>query len=397
MAEIERAKPAPETKTKGSEGPEEERSLLSYLNPFYGRVTTAQLLLFTKYFATLNKAGISVLRTLATLARQMTNPRFRQIIFRMRDEVEGGIPLNAAFRKNEDVFGLLYVNLVRVGEESGRLFNVLDRLAALLERQLKLRRRVLAAMTYPAIITVVATGVVLFLMLAVIPNFAKLFQQFGQELPWATQVVIDTSTFIGNNFLNITAILLGIVLVLYQVNQTKGGKYFFDGLKLKVPMFGELTQKYNIALYARNLATLFQSGVTIITGMKISVEAVDNAVIAEALLSVVRDVEGGKPIAKALGQVNIMPELSTQMIEVGEESGNLDEMLEKVADFYEDEINFLIDQLTALVEPAFIVVLGSIVGFIVVAMYLPIFRMAKVVTGGGGAGGPAGPGLPGAG
>ncbi len=392
MADIERAKPAPEAKAKvkGSEGPDEERSLLSYLNPFYGRVTTAQLLLFTKYFATLNKAGIPVLRTLATLARQAVNPRFKNIIFRMRDEVEGGIPLNAAFRKNEDIFGLLYVNLVRVGEESGRLFNVLDRLATLLERQLKLRRRVLAAMTYPAIITVVATGVVLFLMLAVIPNFAKLFQQFGQELPWATQVVIDTSTFLGNNFLNITAIVLGFFLVLYQVNQTKGGKYFFDGLKLKVPLFGELTQKYNIALYARNLATLFQSGVTIITGMKISVEAVDNAVIAEALLSVVRDVEGGMPIAKALGQVNIMPELSTQMIEVGEESGNLDEMLEKVADFYEDEINFLVDQLTALVEPAFIVVLGSIVGFIVVAMYLPIFRMAKVVTGGGGAGGPGG-------
>ncbi|NLI76688.1 MAG: type II secretion system F family protein [Candidatus Riflebacteria bacterium] len=392
MADTEKPKPTPDAKP--ADGGEEERSLLSYLNPFYGRVTVSQLLLFTKYFATLNKAGIPVLRTLATLARQISNPRFRHIIFRMRDEVEGGLPLNMAFRKNEDIFGLLYVNLVRVGEESGRLFNVLDRLSQLLDRQLKLRRRVLSAMTYPAIITVVATGVVLFLMLVIIPNFAKLFQQFGQELPWATQVVIDTSTFIGNNFLNLTAVTLGFFLVIYQVNQTQGGKHFFDSVKLKIPMFGDLTLKYNIALYARNLATLFQSGVTIINGMRISVEAVDNAVIAESLLSVVRDVEGGMPIAKALTAVNVMPELSTQMIEVGEESGNLDEMLEKVADFYEDEINFLVDQLTAMVEPAFIVVLGGIVGFIVVAMYLPIFRMAKVITGGGGGG--ATPGLPGA-
>ncbi len=383
MAETDKTKPKPEPKPEAAE---EERSLLSYLNPFYGRVTVSQLLLFTKYFATLNKAGIPVLRTLATLARQVTNPRFRNLIFRMRDEVEGGLPLNMAFRKNEDVFGLLYVNLVRVGEESGRLFNVLDRLSQLLDRQLKLRRRVLSAMTYPAIITVVAVVVVLFLMLMVIPNFAKLFAQFGQELPWPTQVVIDTSAFIGNNFLNIIAVVLGFFLVLYQVNQTKSGKYFFDSLKLKIPMFGDLTLKYNIAMYARNLATLFQSGVTIINGMRISVEAVDNAVIAESLLSVVRDVEGGMPIAKALATVNVMPELSTQMIEVGEESGNLDEMLEKVADFYEDEINFLVDQMTAMVEPVFIVVLGSIVGFIVVAMYLPIFRMARVITGGSGGG-----------
>jgi len=382
----EKAKPKSEPKPPPEGYQEEEFSIFSYINPFYGRVTASQLLLFTKYFATLNKGGIPVLRTLGTLARQTANIRFRNIIVRMREEVEGGIPLNMAFRKNEEIFGLLYVNLIRVGEESGRLYNVLERLSSLLDRQLKLRRRVLAAMTYPAIISVVATGVVLFLMLAVIPNFAKLFAQFGQELPWATQTVIDVSNFIGENLLNILAVTLGFFLVIYQVNQTHGGKYFFDSMKLKLPMFGDLSQKYAVSMYSRNLATLFQSGVTIISGMKISVEAVDNLVISEALSTVVRDVEGGMPIAKALSAINVMPEMSTQMIEVGEESGNLDEMLEKVADFYEDEINFLVDQLTALVEPAFIVVLGTIVGFIVVAMYLPIFKMAKVVTGNAGAG-----------
>jgi type IV pilus assembly protein PilC len=193
------------------------------------------------------------------------------------------------------------------------------------------------------------------------------------------------SNFIGRNTLNLIAgaILTGIGL--YQANNTAGGRKFFDWIKLKMPMFGGLIQKYLIALYARNLATLFQSGVNIISAMKISNESVENVVLAESLDVVVKDVEGGLPIARALARVNVMPELSTQMIEVGEESGNLDEMLEKVAEFYEDEINFIIDQLTALVEPAFIVVLGTIVGVIVLAMYLPIFRMAKVVSGGSGA------------
>lgn len=366
------------------DGPgEEERGILSYLNPLHNYISTAEILLFTKYFSTLTKAGIPVLRCLATLSRQMKVHRFKSMIWKMRDSVEGGMPLNMSFKENEDIFGILYVNLIRVGEESGRLFLVLERLNTLLDRQIKLRRKVLAALTYPAVVTVVALGVVLFLMLAVIPQFTKLFQQFGQELPLPTQIVIGTSDFIGNNIFNLIAGGLGFMLVLYQVNQSEGGKRFFDTVKLKLPFFGVLVQKYNIAMFSRNLATLFQSGVTIINGMKISIEVVENVVLREALVKVIREVEGGQPIARALERVEVMPELSTQMIEVGEESGNLDEMLERVAEFYEDEINFLIDQLASLIEPAFIVVLGSIVGTIVLAMYLPIFRMARVVSGGG--------------
>ncbi|HNV72542.1 MAG TPA: type II secretion system F family protein [Candidatus Ozemobacteraceae bacterium] len=377
-----------------SDGPgEQKRPILSYLNPFYNMISLSEILIFTKYFSTLIKAGIPVLRCLSTLSRQMSTWRFKNTIWTMRNEVEGGIPLHATFKKNEDIFGLLYVNLVRVGEESGRLFNCLDRLGHLLDRELKLRRKVLSAMTYPAIISIVAIGVVTFLMVVVIPQFSKLFSQFGQELPYPTQVVINISNFIKDNILNLIAGSIGFLLVLYQVNQTEGGRNFFDNLKLKIPLFGTLTQKYNIALFARNLSTLFQSGVPIISGMKISIEVVENVVIAQALQKVVREVEGGTPIARALERVEIMPELSTQMIEIGEESGNLDEMLERVAEFYEDEINFLIDQMAALIEPAFIVVLGTIVGGIVLAMYLPIFRMARVVSGGGG-GGMAGGGAP---
>lgn len=371
-------------KRRPTEGPgEDTRSILSYLNPFHNMIGLSEILIFTKYFATLIKAGIPVMRCLGTLSRQMSSWRFKNTIWTMRNEIEGGIPLHATFKKNEDIFGLLYVNLIRVGEESGRLYNCLDRLGNLIDRELKLRRKVLSAMTYPAIITLVATAVVTFLMVVVIPQFSKLFAQFGQELPYPTQVVINISTFIKDNILNLIAGTIGGLLVLYQVNQSESGRMFFDSLKLKLPIFGNLTQKYNIALFSRNLSTLFQSGVPIISGMKISIEVVENAVLAQALHKVVREVEGGTPIARALERVEVMPELSTQMIEIGEESGNLDEMLERVAEFYEDEINFLIDQMSALIEPAFIVVLGTIVGGIVLAMYLPIFRMARVVSGGG--------------
>lgn len=370
------------------EGPgEENRSIFSYINPFYGSVGLGEKLLFTKYFATLTKAGISVLRSLGTLSRQMKTWHFRKVIWDTKTEVEGGLPLNVCFKKNEDIFGILYANLIKVGEESGRLFMVLDRLSKLLERQIAIRRRVLGALTYPAIISLVALGVVLFLMLFVIPQFANLFSQFNQELPWLTQTVIDVSSFLGNNVLNLMAAAVAFSIGIYQINQTEKGRWFFDWIKLKLPIFGGLLQKYLVALYARNLATLFESGINIISAMKISNEVIDNVLIRKSLEDVVREVEGGIPIARALARVDIMPELSTQMIEVGEESGNLDEMLEKVAEFYEDEINFLIDQITAMVEPAFILVIGTIVGFIVLAMYLPIFRMAKVVTGGSTAGG----------
>ncbi len=375
------------------EGPgDENRSILSYMNPFYGSVGLSEKLLFTKYFATLTRAGISVLRSLGTLSRQMKTWHFRKVIWDTKSEVEGGMPLNVSFKKNEDIFGLLYANLIKVGEESGRLYMVLERLGTLLERQISIRRRVLGALTYPAIISMVALGVVLFLMLFVIPQFANLFAQFNQELPWLTQTVIDISGFLGNNVLNLMAGMVALSIAIYQINQTEKGRWFFDYLKLKTPVFGGLTQKYLVALYARNLATLFESGINIISAMKISNEVIDNVIIRKSLEEVVREVEGGNPIARALSKADIMPELSTQMIEVGEESGNLDEMLTKVAEFYEDEINFLIDQITAMVEPAFILVIGTIVGFIVLAMYLPIFRMAKVVTGGTTAGAPA-PGL----
>lgn len=365
------------------EGPgDENRSILSYLNPFYGSVGLSEKLLFTKYFATLTRAGISVLRSLGTLSRQMKTWHFRKVIWDTKVEVEGGLPLNVSFKKNEDIFGLLYANLIKVGEESGRLYMVLQRLCTLLERQIAIRRRVLAALTYPAIISLVALGVVLFLMLFVIPQFANLFSQFNQELPWLTQVVIDLSGFLGNNVLNLLAGVVAFSIAIYQINQSEKGRWFFDWIKIKTPVFGGLLQKYLVALYARNLSTLFESGINIISAMKISNEVIDNVIIRKSLEEVVREVEGGNPIARALARAGIMPELSTQMIEVGEESGNLDEMLEKVAEFYEDEINFLIDQITAMVEPAFILVIGTIVGFIVLAMYLPIFRMAKVVTGG---------------
>lgn len=372
---------------------EENRSVFSYINPFYGTVRLGEKLLFTKYFATLTRAGISVLRSLGTLSRQMKTYALRKMIYESKIAVEGGMPLYMCFKQNDDIFDMLYSNLIRVGEESGRLFNVLDRLSQLLERQIGIRRKVLSAMTYPFIIVLVAMAVVLFLMLFVIPQFAKLFKQFGQELPWLTQFVIDVSSFLGTNLLYIIAGAIAAFIAMYQINRTEAGHRFFDRIKLHIPIFGKLHQKYIISLYTRNLATLFESGINIISSMKITNESVENFVLRDSLEDVVKEVEGGIPIARALEKVKLMPELSTQMIEVGEESGNLDEMLIKVSEFYEDEINFSIDQMTALIEPAFILIIGFIVGVIVLAMYLPIFRMAKVVAGGTAGGAAAAPAM----
>lgn len=365
------------------EGPgEENRSVFSYINPFHGRISLSEQLLFTKYFSTLTRAGISILRALSTLSRQMKTWRLRKMIWDMKTDVEGGMPLNVCFKRNEDVFGILYPNLIKVGEESGRLHMILERLSTLMERQIAIRRRVYGAMAYPAVIGFVAWGVMMFLLVFIIPQFTELFEQFDQELPWITQSVIDFSSFIIDNYLNIIAFFLTSALIVYQINNTDKGKAIIDKIKLSVPVFGTLIKKYQIAMYARNLSTLFESGINIITAMKISCDAVGNSILQRELLSVITEVEGGIPIAKAIARIKIMPELSTQMIEVGEESGNLDEMLERVAEFYEEEINFLIDQMTVLVEPIFIVVVGAVVGFIVLAMYLPIFRMARVVSGG---------------
>lgn len=365
------------------EGPgEEERGILSYFNPFYNSIRLTDILLFTKYFAILAKSGLTVLRSLTTLSRQVKTHRFKKIIWQVKLDVEGGVPLNICFRRNEDVFGILYPTMVKVGEESGRLYMILDRLAMLLERQLTIRRRITSAMAYPIIISMIAVLVLIFLLLFIIPQFSALFEQFNQELPAITQAVIDISNFLLANSLNILAICLGGFLFIYQANNTEKGRNIIDSIKLRIPILGGMTKKYLVAMYTRNLATLFESGINIVHAMTISSDAVENQVLKRDLISIIQEIEGGLPIAKALAKVNMMPELSLQMIEVGEESGNLDEMLHRVADFYEDEINYLIDQMTALVEPAFIVVIGSVVGFIVLAMYLPIFRMAKVVSGG---------------
>lgn len=372
----------PQDREKKSVGKQARRSIFSYLNPFYNIISLYDILLFTKYFATLTKAGIPVIKSLRILATQMGKPTFRQKLIQMRTDVEGGVPLNIAFQKNDDIFSAIYISLIRTGEESGRLFYVLERLGELLTRQLQLRRRVQAAMFYPAFVCGVAFVVVAFLMTFVIPKFATLFKQFGQALPYPTQIVIQCSDFFTNNFLNIIALIIVAIIVYSEANRRPALKKRLDAVKLGIPVFGDLMLKFNVASFSRNIAILFQSGVSILNSMKLSLNSIDNFHIRDQVKNVIRDIEGGTTIAVALARSETMPELALNMIDIGEESGTLDEMLERVSSFYEEEINHTVDALTAFIEPVLMITLGLIVGTIVVAMYLPIFKMAKVVTGG---------------
>ncbi|MFC1743938.1 type II secretion system F family protein [Candidatus Riflebacteria bacterium] len=366
----------------GTQARTQKRSFFSYFNPFHNIIGLYDILIFTKYFSTLTRAGIPVLKSLRILGNQMTKPDFRQKIVQMKHDVEGGVPLNIAFQKNDDIFNNIYISLIRTGEESGRLFFVLDKLGDLLTNQLNLRRRVQTALFYPAFVSLVAFMVVAFLMTFVIPKFATLFKQFGHDLPKPTQLVIWLSDFFTNNFFNILAFIFILFIVYSEVQRRPTLKKYLDRIRLQIAVFGDLILKYNVATFTRNISILFQSGVSIINSMKLSLNSVENLVIRDNVQHVIRDIEGGTTISQALSKTDIMPELALSMIDIGEESGTLDDMLERVSMFYEEEINHTVDTMTSFIEPVLMITLGLIVGTIVVAMYLPIFQMAKVVTGG---------------
>ncbi|NLM18263.1 MAG: type II secretion system F family protein [Candidatus Riflebacteria bacterium] len=345
------------------------------------KVSDSELLIFTNYFCSMSKAGISPLHSLDVLSRHMTSPLMSEALQDCVKNLEGGRPIYVAMHNHESIFEPLYSNMIRVGEESGNLPLVLERLAALIERKIKIKRKVISVMTYPFIIFSVTLAVVAFLFYFVIPKFEKLFSQFGHELPGITKFVIGLSSFFVSHFMTLIALAILIFFLLKWFGKTAKGKYIFDNMKLSVPFFGILYEKYLIAVYATNLATLFKSGINIISAMAIAKESVDNEKIKNSLNSVEEDVQGGTKLSVAMDNSGVMPELAVQMINVGEESGSLDTMLENISGIYEDDVNFIIDQITVFLEPLFVIIISVFVAVILFAMYIPIFRMARVISG----------------
>lgn len=343
------------------------------------RVSDKDLVVFTRQFATMINAGLPLVQCLDILANQTEHKKFAKAIAEVRGEVEAGRTYSEALKKHPKIFDELYVNMVLAGEAGGILDTILNRLAKHIEKAMKLKKQIKGAMIYPVTIVGVSVAVIVVLMIWVIPIFAQMFIDFGGELPLPTQVVISASAFMKQNFLYMLGAVIALGFGLKRLYSHPRGRRMIDTFALRLPIFGSLIRKSSVAKFTRTLGTLISSGVPILEAMSIVAKTSGNRIIEEALLSVKQSIAEGKTMAEPLEKTTVFPPMVTQMISVGEATGSLDTMLSKIADFYDDEVDAAVGALTLLMEPMLMVFLGVTIGFIVMAMYLPIFKMASLV------------------
>jgi type IV pilus assembly protein PilC len=348
---------------------------------FGARVSKKSLSVFTRQFSTMLNAGLPLLSCLEILGKQTESQGLRRVLGEVRGDVEGGLSLADALRRQPKVFDNLFVNMVESGETGGALDVILGRLANYLEKSVALARKIRGAMIYPAIISLVAVGTISIMLLFVLPIFAKMYEGAGAKLPAMTQFVLSISKAFK---IAVVPLVIGVTLLVTLVrrwHKTESGAKVIDPIILKLPVFGDLTKKQSIARFSRTLATLLSSGVPIIDALEITARSAGNWVIEDAILKARVSIKGGENIADPLSKTAVFPPMVTQMIAIGEASGGLDEMLSKVADFYDDEVDQAVENLTSALEPVIMVFLGGIVGFLVISMYLPIFKLAGTITG----------------
>jgi len=354
------------------------KDLLENLPFFKGSVSTRELVVFTRQFATMIDAGLPLVQCLEILADQQTNKRFKEILRDVKNDVEQGSTFADALKKHPKPYDDLYVNLVAAGEVGGILDTILNRLAVYLEKADALKRKVKGAMVYPSTILVVAIGVVVLLLVKVIPVFEKMFADFGGELPGPTQVVVSMSNFMQTYIVLILAVTAGVVFSFMTARQkSRGFRYRTDAIFLRMPVFGSLLRKVAVARFSRTLGTMISSGVPILDALEICARTAGNLVIEQGLQKTRAAIAEGRTIAEPLEASGVFPGMVVQMIAVGEQTGAMDSMLSKIADFYDDEVDTAVDALTALLEPLMMVFLGGTVGGLLMAMYLPIFKLAE--------------------
>ena len=346
---------------------------------FGGKVKDKEMAIFTRQFSTMVDAGLPLVQCLTILAEQSESKTLRTVTSRVAGSVEAGSTLADALRRHPKTFDELYVNLVEVGEAGGILDTVLQRLSVYIEKAAALKRKVKSAMIYPLTIVGVAFIVVIFMLTFVIPTFAKMFISMGADLPLPTLIVINLSNFATRFWWLIIGAAIGIVVGIRAYYKTEGGRSLIDALVLKLPVFGTLIRKVAVARFTRTLGTLVSSGVPILEGLRITARTAGNRVVEHAVLETRASVTAGKTLAEPLKASTVFPPMVVQMISVGEQTGALDAMLNKIADFYDDEVDTAVTALTALLEPMMIVFLGVVIGGLVIAMYLPIFRLVTLV------------------
>jgi len=346
------------------------------LPTFGGSVKSKELAVFTRQFSVMIDAGLPLVQCLEILAGQQENKLFQKVLTGTRSAVEGGATLSAAMRQFPKVFDTLYVNMVEAGETGGILDTILQRLSQYIEKNVKLQRAVKSALVYPVGVLTVAAGVIVLLLWKVVPIFATLFAGLGVALPLPTRIVIGMSNFVGSYFgLAILIAVIGAIFGIKVWYGTTQGRFVLDTVLLNAPLIGVLLRKIAVARFTRTLGTLISSGVPILEGLDITAKTAGNAVVERALLKVRKALEEGKSLTEPLRETEVFPGMVTQMIGVGEQTGAMDAMLQKIADFYEDEVDAAVKDLLTALEPVMIVFLGVVVGGVVISMYLPLFSL----------------------
>ena len=345
-----------------------------------GKIKDKDIVVFTRQFSTMINAGLPLVQALEILSTQVENKAFGKIIEQVKTDVESGLTYADSLKKHPKIFSELYANMVAAGEAGGILDTILNRLAAYIEKAMKLKKKVKGAMVYPAVISTVAVLVIVIIMVFVVPTFSRMFAQLGGTLPLPTRMVMGLSKFIaGTGGIVSLVLIIAAVVFIIQFKRTEKGKKMIDFILLKLPIFGTLLNKVAVAKFTRTLGTLVSSGVPILDGLEITAKTSGNKVVEQAIMGVRKEVVGGKTIAEPIKKAKVFPPMVTHMIAVGESTGALDAMLGKIADFYDDEVDAAVTNLTAMMEPLLMVFLGTTVGFIVVAMYLPIFKLITLI------------------
>ena len=348
----------------------------------FKKIKPKSLQIFSRQFATMIDAGLNVVSALVILEEQTDDKYLGAVIRELRADVEGGLLLSQAMGRHPKVFNRLYVAMVEAGEAAGILDDVLDRVAFQIEKETQIRRRVKGAMIYPTVVLVFATLVLIGMLLFLVPVFVKIFSQLGGELPALTQYVVNASNLLRDKWYVIFPALFGSIYGVMRLKKTERGRQVWDRIKLKVPMkIGQVVLKVTMARFSRTLSTLVAAGVDIIKALEITGTTSGNYVIESALADVRAKVHEGVPIAQPLTENPVFPPMVSQMVKIGEETGELEKMLGKIADFYEDEVDASIQSLTSIIEPLMMLLVGAMVGVIIISMYLPMFKMLSLIGG----------------
>jgi type IV pilus assembly protein PilC len=342
-----------------------------------GRIKLEDMVIVSRQMATMIRAGLPLIEVLNILGEQVEKASLKDVLGQIERDVQGGSSFTDALARHPNVFSTFFVSMVRAGEASGMLDTILDQVAVYLEKMASLQRKVKSAIIYPAVVSVVAIGITVFLMLKVVPVFKEIFDGFGAELPLPTKLTIMISDFLANQYILLALIIVGVAVGLWQWGKTRTGRWRIDMVKLHAPIFGPILLKVAIAKFTRTLGVLIRSGVNILTALDITAKTASNVVIEDAVLKTKVSIQSGESISKPLVDSGVFPPMVTRMIDVGERTGALESMLGKIADFYEDQVDAAVAGLTSLIEPLLICFLGVVVGFIVISMFLPLIKMLE--------------------